>query len=349
MGSIPQCCNKSCNFCENIIEKENNSQFSQRISIKKDKDKINNNFDIKQFLSSSMHSNKNESGQYDEKYFENLYNQCKISIKDDDFNLDNWKKYYPIDEQFFLFEKGEVFPNKVKVSNSDDQNNLEIYDGEINSEGKKHGYGVLTTPRYILKGTWRNGEFTGWGKEYMTNGDIYEGKFVNGVLSGIGIFHNQNSKYVGDFVNGYMEGNGELTSEKYHYKGEFKNNKFNGKGVLKLLQEGNEYEGDFENNEIKGKGIFKFKNGDIYEGELKKGKFHGKGVYKYNNGKIYEGQYMNGVKEGHGKLINSDGSSYEGNFKNGNLDGTIIYNKEGKSHKLIFSEGKYISKEKSQT
>ena len=31
---------------------------------------------------------------------------------------------------------------------------------------------------------WRRNNFTGWGKEFRQNGDIYEGKFINGELNG---------------------------------------------------------------------------------------------------------------------------------------------------------------------
>ena len=265
------------------------------------------------------------------------------NIEEDDFSEDGWKKYYPEDDRFFLYLKGEVFSNQIRINNIYNPEKLEIYEGEMNLENLRHGFGVLTTPYYVLKGSWRKGKFTGWGRKYLRNGDILEGKFVNGELNGKGTFKNKDSFYVGDFLNDERNGKGELTTEKYHYKGDFKNDKFNGFGVIKFLIEGHTYEGNFENNEITGKGIYKWKNGDIYEGDMKKGKMDGRGKYVYIDGKIYEGEYIEGIKEGKGKVFYPDGKSFEGNFKNGLPDGEGLYTKNGKTNKVLFSEGNFVN------
>ena len=44
----------------------------------------------------------------------------------DDFNAEGWKKYYPSNERFFLYKKGKVFPNQIRIKNMEDKNNLEI-------------------------------------------------------------------------------------------------------------------------------------------------------------------------------------------------------------------------------
>ena len=63
----------------------------------------------------------------------------------------------------------------------------------------RHGFGTLITTHYKLKGTWRNNEFTGWGRKSMRNGDVFEGKFINGELNGKGIFKSKdNNIYIGD-------------------------------------------------------------------------------------------------------------------------------------------------------
>ena len=282
-------------------------------------------------------------------YINKFYKQCELggeitSNEEDDFSLDGWKRYYPPDERFFLYSKGEVFPNQIRVKNANDPDKLEIYEGEINYENMKHGFGVLTTPHYILKGTWRKGEFTGWGRKTMRNGDILEGKFVCGEINGKGIFKNKESKYIGEFINGERCGKGDLTTGKYHYKGDFKDNKFDGFGVIEFFLDGQKYEGTFEKNEITGKGIYTWKNGDIYEGEMKNGKMNGNGKYTYKEDKkIYEGEYLNGVKEGKGKLYYPDGKIYEGNFKEGLPDGEGFYTKNGVKYKVLFSHGKFVN------
>ena len=279
-------------------------------------------------------------------FIEQFYQQCSQggeTLPDDDFNPDGWKEYYPNDERFFLYQKGNTFQNQIRIKNAEDPDNLEVYEGETNLDNLKHGFGTLTTPHYILKGSWRNDEFTGWGRKSMRNGDILEGKFVNGELNGKGIFKSKdNSVYIGDFVKSERNGKGELTTDKFHYVGDFKNDQLNGNGIIDFKNEGYRYEGHFENNEIIGKGICKWKNGDTYEGEMKNGKMNGYGKYTYSDGKIYEGEYINGIKQGRGKLVYPTKKMYEGIFNNGVPDGEGFYTEDGHTSKVLFSNGEFV-------
>ena len=279
-------------------------------------------------------------------FIEQFYQQCSQggdTTPDDDFNPDGWKEYYPSDERFFLYKKGNTFQNQIRIKNADDPDNLEIYEGETNLENLKHGFGTLTTPHCKLKGTWRNDQFTGWGRKSMRNGDVLEGKFVNGELNGKGIFKSkENSVYIGDFVNSERNGKGELTTDRFHYEGDFKDNQLNGNGIIDFNSEGYRYEGQFENNEITGKGICKWENGDIYEGPVKNGIIEGYGKYTYSDGKIYEGEYINGIKQGRGKLIYPSNKMYEGIFKDGLPDGEGFYSEDGHTSKVLFSHGNFV-------
>jgi hypothetical protein len=261
-----------------------------------------------------------------------LYNKCLSKGEtepDDDFSPDTYKEFYPENDPFFNFDKGEVTQGQI-ISNPDDPNNLEIYEGEINENNKKHGYGICTTPLYVRKGTWRNGQFTGWGRESRRNRDVLEGKFINGLVNGKGVLkNNKGNLYIGDFVNSQRDGYGELHTNRIHYIGEFKEDKLDGKGVIEFLKEGHKYEGEFKNNEINGKGIFKWKNGDVYQGEMSNGKMNGHGTYTYNDGQIYDGEYINGLRDGKGRIIFSNQIIYEGEFKNGHRfeNGNLIDSK----------------------
>ena len=279
-------------------------------------------------------------------YLNKFYAYCSKNgeiNEDKNFSIDNYKKYYPENDSFFLYEKGKVFKNQIRLKNIDNPENLEIYEGETNLKNLKHGFGILTTPQYVMKGTWRNGEFTGWGQKLYRNGDIYEGKYIDGKIKGKGIFRNKEGNiYKGDFYNDKREGKGDLITDKYHYNGEFKNNMLNGKGKIEFIKEGKSYEGEFENNEIEGKGIYKWKNGDVYEGQVKKGKMHGYGKYCYNDGRIYEGEYFDGLKKGRGKFIYSKNKYYEGLFLDGLPDGEGFYTQDGNISKVLFSKGEFI-------
>ena len=345
------------------IQKKNNmininDVLIQSKTITKDKTQNNNDDILKiQKIQNSYHKHylkkkfqteiKPSLSKKERDYINKLYTKLSsygdINANLNQFDENGWKRYYPSEDQFFLYPKGEVYNNQIRIKNKNDIKNIEIYEGEINYKNMKHGNGILTTSKYIMKGTWRNDQFTGWGIKCLRNGDIYEGKFINGELNGKGIFKNGKNIYEGEFINGERHGFGDFTTETYHYKGEFKNNKMDGKGEIDFYEDSQRYEGTFSENNITGKGIYKWKNGDIYEGYMKNGKRNGKGIYTQHNGKIYEGEYINDIQEGKGKLIYPEGKTFEGNFVNGKLDGEVLYTENDKTNKVIFSKGKLIN------
>ena len=227
---------------------------------------------------------------------------------DGDFNPDGWQRFYSIQDPFFNFNKGFVLHYGVKIKHPNDPQRVSVYEGDININNERHGFGRLTTVKSVILGQWRNGAFTGWGRETRRSGKVYEGKYVNGLIQGKGILtNNKGVTYVGDFVDSKRHGKGILDTHKVHYEGEFKNDKLSGKGRIVFKIEGHVYEGQFDNNEINGFGTFKWNNGDSYTGSMLNGKMHGKGKYRYNNGVVYEGIYSNGIKQGKGKIYNTNG------------------------------------------
>ena len=319
-----------------IYQNQNQGQIKQNMSYQKsqndDRNEINENSQIKEAYIQKADGQIIPTKQLSDSEITILYNKCLSKGEtepDDDFSPDTYKEFYPENDPFFNFDKGEVTQGQI-ISNPDDPNNLEIYEGEINENNKKHGYGICTTPLYVRKGTWRNGQFTGWGRESRRNRDVLEGKFINGLVNGKGVLkNNKGNLYIGDFVNSQREGYGELNTNRIHYIGEFKEDKLDGKGVIEFLKEGHKYEGEFKDNEINGKGIFKWKNGDVYQGEMSNGKMNGHGTYTYNDGQIYDGEYINGLRDGKGRIIFSNQIIYEGEFKNGHRfeNGNLIDSK----------------------
>ena len=231
-----------------------------------------------------------------------------------DFSPDSWEKFYSKEERFFKFPKEDIIKDQIII------NNQEIYKGDINRDKKKHGFGKFISPTIKRIGTWRNDIFMGWCREINANGELYEGKFVNGKLTGKGIYKNKNNKstYIGDFENSMRHGKGELFTNDFHYKGDFRNNKLNGKGKIEIYKEG-EYEGTFKDNQFEGKGMLKWKDGKYYIGEVSKGKMNGYGEEIFSDGNRYKGHFVDGVKDGRGKLFTPDGTIIELNYKNGIL------------------------------
>ena len=295
----------------------NNNSHINKIKFNKNNREIINEID--ENINNNIYNYNNENGN---EFIEEL--ECK---EFEDFSPNAWEKFYQKEERFFKFPEEGITHNQVLINNQ----NGEIYKGDINKNKEKHGFGKLISPSLKRIGMWRRDNFTGWGREIKENGDIYEGKFINGILNGKGIYKSKNKKttYIGDYLNSMRHGKGELYTENFHYKGDFKNDKLEGKGKIEIYNEG-EYEGTFKDNLFEGKGMLKWKNGNYYIGHVSKGKMNGYGEETFLNGNIYKGYFVNGIKEGKGKIITADGKIIEGIFKNGEM-----MNNNNSDYKLI--------------
>ena len=116
------------------------------------------------------------------------------------FSNDSFNYFYPNSDNHFKVPNNEIYVQKeiTKYMNND-PNTKQTYIGSINHSGEKHGYGRLITNNSKIIGTWRKGHFTGWGRQIFNNGEVYEGKYVNGKLNGKGIYKYSDILYVGDF------------------------------------------------------------------------------------------------------------------------------------------------------
>ena len=273
------------------------------------------------------------------KYY-NILDQFGPVESDDDFQLDGWKQFYPLDDPFFNWQKGNAGPN-WRVYNPEDRMNLAVYEGDM-LNGMRHGFGRLTTPKYVRLGMWRDDQFTGWGRESRRNGDVLEGKYIDGRVTGKGILKNaKGNLYVGDFVESRRHGYGELDTNRIHYKGQFLGDRLNGRGIIHFKVEGHDYDGDFKDNEINGNGVFRWTNGDVYDGQMTRGKMNGFGRYTYANGQVYEGNYVNGIKEGKGKLTYPNGFVYDGDFIGGRPRGNANIISGGKTIPVEYTDGRF--------
>ena len=216
------------------------------------------------------------------------------------FSPNAFKLFYPTNEEHFIVPENEISGQKEIINYINNNPNLqEKYIGTVNHFNQMHGFGKLISPNSQKIGTWRNGEFCGWGREIKNNGEVYEGKFKNGKISGKGIYKYKDVIYIGDFDNNIRQGKGEKITKHYYYKGEFNKDKIDGYGKIQFMnsKEGKmEYEGFFKDNKIEGSGIIKWSNGNVYEGYVKNGKMNGYGRFIPKNGVAYKGFFVDGIR-----------------------------------------------------
>ena len=303
---------------KNVRNIDINSQTLKKPSLKSNKENQNINLLKKENDSNLNNLNKTQyptMKKNNSKKIKNDRVRNKLNTKDlmdldgiKNFSPEFWRIFYDKDDPFFQsIPENDIIPNQIL----NDMNRNEVYCGDINREGQKHGFGKLINMSMERIGSWKNNQFTGWGREARKTGEIIEGKFIGGVLNGKGIYKDAKLLYVGNFINNTRQGKGELFAEDYHYIGNFNNNEIDGKGRIELYNDGI-YEGKFDKGEITGYGVFKFNNGDFYEGEMKEGKMHGSGKLTLENGIIKEGKFVDGIfqEEGTFKKIKPYKSRY---------------------------------------
>ena len=148
----------------------------------------------------------------------------------------------------------------------------------------------------------------------LSNGDVFEGPFMAGVLHGEGTINYANGDvFRGTFVQGVRSGKGEFRAKHLRYEGAWANDNAHGTG--KLVAGQCVYQGTFNDGAFV-QGEYTAPSGDVFSGS-----FHcmnlldGQGLAKYKDGSVYKGNWRRGLKEGEGKLEWPDGSSITGTFK----------------------------------
>ena len=159
--------------------------------------------------------------------------------------------------------------------------NGDSYQGTINKNNKKEGYGTYKTKNgFKYKTVWKDDKITDYGIFIEPEGNYIKGH-IEGNIDGEGIIR---------YFNGSM------------YEGQFKNWKYEGKGKI-TFKNGGSYEGDFYNNLIHGKGKYIYPDGKIYEGNFQNGLKHGFGKISWNENKYFEGFWINNRQHGEGKYF----------------------------------------------
>ncbi|KAJ6729943.1 PHOSPHATIDYLINOSITOL-4-PHOSPHATE 5-KINASE RELATED [Salix viminalis] len=150
----------------------------------------------------------------------------------------------------------------------------------------------------VYEGDWVDGKYDGYGVETWARGSRYRGQYRQGLRHGFGVYR----FYTGDV-----------------YAGEWSNGQSHGCGIH-TCEEGSRYVGKFKWGVKHGLGHYHFRNGDTYAGEYFADKMHGFGVYCFANGHRYEGAWHEGRRQGLGMYTFRNGETQSGHWQNGILN-----------------------------
>ena len=216
------------------------------------------------------------------------------------FHKGNYNLFYFNSPEFFRVPQSEIVgKRKIIYYINNNSSQQAFYEGEVNKLNHRHGLGTMKEPNSTKIGQGRNTRFSGWGRVIKKNGQVFEGKFDNNILSGKGIYKFKDTLYVGTFEKGIRQGKGVLITDKFKYNGQFNGGKIDGYGKIVFLDSNVpecEYEGTFRQNNIEGNGIMKWKNGNMYQGEIKNGKMNGRGRFIPKDGIPIDAVFKDDVK-----------------------------------------------------
>ncbi len=163
------------------------------------------------------------------------------------------------------------------------------------ANSKPHGVGRLQFENGdVYEGGFVEGAMTGRGVLTMADGSRFEGDFLRGTLHGKGHFAYANGDYyVGEFADDAYHGHGKYVSGSTTYEGSFERGQRHGKGVFKTPSYC--FSGEYVHDQMCGMGIYAFANGDEYMGEFSDSQFHGKGIFTAkSSGRRVEGRFERG-------------------------------------------------------
>ena len=246
------------------------------------------------------------------------------------------------------FSRGEMGSSGTYTWPNGDVYEGSFMDGVQQGEGKMYyavtdanGNARLGTdgkPLYdVFEGQFANGVIGVSGKFTWSDGDVYEGAFVNGLPEGQGVKtfvkSNGNDVFRGLFVAGEIGARGEyIWANTESYKGEFDVGKPNGEGKMYMLAldsqgnvqvdgQGNTlydiFEGHFVAGVISGTGTLAWASGNSFAGTFADGKIADGvvGTYTWKNGTVYTGTFLSELMD-EGTIVWDDHNSFTGTFVN---------------------------------
>lgn len=181
----------------------------------------------------------------------------------------------------------------------------------------------------------------GEGVYKMSNGDWYDGEFVEGAMEGEGRYTYGEGRgvYVGTMKANEMDGHGryecvedEELGQSFVYTGDFEKGRMHGIGIMQMSC-GDRYEGDFQNGLFDGEGEYVYADGSTYKGGWHRGKMHHFGVFQSpvmeRDVETYSGEWKNGKRHGKGVCevfdnVTKRRERQEGTWYDGERDGKMV-------------------------
>lgn len=243
-----------------------------------------------------------------------------------------------------IWKDGAVYKGEFKyIKNEDEWSKSENTTNVESLTYKAHGLGIFThSEGDIYQGEFINDETNGYGFYTHLNGAIYEGNWYQDSQNGIGIeYWSDGSYFEGIYINGTKDGIGSyFWADGSQYYGEWKDNNLEGYGIYKF-SDGRIYSGEWLNNSMHGYGDFIWQDGKKYRGFYENDKKSGFGIYLWVSPiRLYVGFWKNGKQAGVGKYI-SNKSIYWGIWDNGSKVKKLDTN-EDVENQLTESEKIYL-------
>lgn len=184
------------------------------------------------------------------------------------------------------------------------------------STGMRSGEGELRLGDYdeeflarsVYRGGWKMDKYSGLGSLLASNGDRYDGVWVNGQRQGRGTqrYVKAGERYQGIWMRDMRHGRGKHHySDGTVYDGQWRNDMRDGKGKCQYVDMARigvsgTYNGMWKRNLKDGRGSFDFENGDKFEGMWKGDVRCGRGKCVYHTGEVYDGDWDKDVRKGQG-------------------------------------------------
>jgi len=178
------------------------------------------------------------------------------------------------------------------------------YVGERNAFNRFHGKGIYTYSNgNVYDGDWIDGRKSGQGSQTWENGDKYTGGWSNNREDGQGskTWGETGDSYTGEWLQGKMSGTGTYKwANGDTYTGNFVEDIKQGKGVFVQASSGIKFEGTWKDDKRDGEFTVTMKNGTISRGVWKADKPPVKASVVMAGGELYNGPVRGGYLP-HGK------------------------------------------------